>query len=74
MPDTQWMERTRLARERSMLAIVVIATLLAVHGQTAFGLVSGLLVAAVGLAGREPRHLAVAALLAALCASVALVL
>ena len=62
------MERTRLARERSMLAIVVIATLLAVQAHTA--LASGLLVAAVGLAAREPRHLA----FAALCASVALVL
>lgn len=74
MPDTQWMERTRLARERSMLAIVVIASLLAVHGHTAFGVVSGLLVAAIGLAARGPRHLAIAALLAAFCASVALVL
>jgi hypothetical protein len=68
------MERTRLARERSMLAIVAIAALLAVHGHTAFGLASGLLVAAVGLAARGPRHLALAALLAALLASVALVL
>jgi hypothetical protein len=52
----------------------VIATLLAVQAHTAFGLASGLLVAAVGLAASEPRHLAFAALLAALCASVALVL
>jgi hypothetical protein len=74
MPDTQWMERTRLARERSMLAVVVIAALLVVHGHTAFGLASGLLVAAVGLSAREPRRLAYAAVLAAACASVALVL
>jgi hypothetical protein len=74
MPDTQWVERTRLARERSMLAIVVIACLLAVHGHAAFGVASGLLVAAVGLAAREPRRLALAALLAAVCAAVALTL
>jgi Na+-translocating ferredoxin:NAD+ oxidoreductase RnfD subunit len=74
MPETQWMERTRLARERSMLAVVAIAALLAVHGHTVFGLASGLLVAAVGLAAGEPRHLAFAALLASLCASVALLL
>jgi Na+-translocating ferredoxin:NAD+ oxidoreductase RnfD subunit len=74
MPETQWMERTRLARERSMLAVVAIAALLAVHGHTVFGVASGLLVAAVGLASREPRHLAFAALLASLCASVALLL
>ena len=74
MPDTQWMERTRLARERPMLAVVVIAALLVVHGHTAFGLASGLLVAAVGLSAREPRRLAYAAVLAAACASVALVL
>ena len=74
MPETQWMERTRLARERSMLAIVAIAALLTVHGHDAFGLAAGLLVAAVGLAAREPRRLAFAALLAAVCAGVALVL
>jgi hypothetical protein len=74
MPETQWMERTRLARERSMLAVVVIAALLAVHGHDAFSVASGLLVAAIGLASREPRHLAFAALLASLCASVALLL
>ena len=75
MPDqTQWVERTRLARERSMLAVVVIATLLVVHRPDPFGVASGLLVAAVGLAAREPRHLAFAALLAAGCAVVALLL
>jgi hypothetical protein len=74
MPETQWVERTRLARERSMLAIVVIASLLAVHGHAAFGVASGLLVAAVGLAAREPRRLALAALLAAVCAAIALAL
>ena len=74
MPDTQWAERTRLARERSALAIVVIAALLASHGHAAFGVASGLLVAAAGLAAREPRHLAFAAVLAAVCAAVALAL
>jgi hypothetical protein len=74
MRDTQWVERTRLARERSMLAIVAISALLAVHGHTAFGLASGLLVAAVGLGAREPRHLAFAAVLASACGAVALVL
>ena len=74
MPETQWAERTRLARERSTLAIVVIAMLLAAHGHAAFGVASGLLVAAAGLAAREPRHLAFAAVLAAVCAAVALAL
>jgi hypothetical protein len=74
MPDTQWLERTRLARERSMLAIVAIAALLVVHGHAAFGLASGLLVAAVGLAARDPRQLAFAAALASGCATVALLL
>jgi hypothetical protein len=74
MPDTQWVERTRLARERSMLAIVVIAALLAAHGRDPFGVASGLLVAAVGLAAHEPRHLAFAGLLAAVCAALSLLL
>ena len=74
MRDTQWMERTRLARERSMLAMIAIAALLAAQVHTAFGIAAGLLVAAVGLAAREPRQLAFAALLASLCASVALML
>jgi hypothetical protein len=74
MPETQWQERTRLARERSMLAFIAIAALLAVHGHAAFGLASGLLVAAVGIGAREPRHLAFAAALASGCATVALLL
>jgi hypothetical protein len=74
MPDTQWVERTRLARERSLLAMVFIAALLAAHGRDAFGVAAGLLVAAVGLGAREPRQLAFAALLAAACAAVSLVL
>ena len=57
-----------------MLAFVVIATLLAIHGHDAFSVASGLLVAAVGLAAREPRHLAFAGVLASGCAAVALVL
>ncbi len=52
----------------------MIATLLVVHRPDPFGVASGLLVAAVGLAAREPRHLAFAALLAAGCAIVALLL
>jgi hypothetical protein len=74
MPETQFVERTDLARERSMLAIVVIAALLAAHGRDPFGVASGLLVAAVGLSARGPRHLAFAAVLAAVCAAVALAL
>jgi hypothetical protein len=73
MPDTQWMERTRLARERSMLSMIAIAVLLAAQTHTVLGIASGLVVAAVGLAAREPRQLALAALLASLFASVALV-
>jgi hypothetical protein len=57
-----------------MLAVVVIAALLAAHNADAFGVAAGLLVAAVGLAAREPRQLAFAALLAAGCAAVAITL
>ena len=57
-----------------MLAFIAIAALLAVHSHDAFGLAAGLLVAAVGLASREPRHLAFGAALAAGCAGVALML
>jgi hypothetical protein len=74
MPKTQFVERTSLARERSMLAIVVIAALLAAHGRDAFGVGAGLVVAAVGLGARGPRGLAVAAVLAAVCAVVAVAL
>jgi hypothetical protein len=74
MPESQYVERTGLARERSMLAIIVIAALLAAHGRDPFGVASGLVVAAVGLAARGPRHLAFAGLLAAACAAVSVVL
>jgi hypothetical protein len=74
LPETQWLERTRLARERSMLAIIVIAALLAAHGRDPFGVAAGLLVAAIGLSARGPRRLAFAGLLAAVCAVVELLL
>jgi len=74
MPETQFVERTHLARQRSLLAIVLIAALLATHGRDAFGLASGLLVAAVGLPAREPRQIAFATSLAAVCAAVSIAL
>ena len=57
-----------------MLAFVLIGALLVAHGRDPFGVTSGLLIAATGLSAREPRHMAFAALLAALCAAVSVVL
>ena len=62
MHETQWMERTRLARERSMLAMIAIAALLAAQVHTAFG------IAAAGLRAHSPRELALATVLASVCA------
>jgi hypothetical protein len=73
MPETQWAERTELARQRSALALVVIAFLLITHAHAWLGAAAALLVAAAGLAARSPRALAAAAILAATCAALIVV-
>jgi hypothetical protein len=68
-PETQFVERTRLARQRSALAFLLIAALLATHSHEWLGVSAGLLVAAAGLRARSPRGLALTTGLAALCAT-----
>ena len=71
-PETQWAERTALARQRSTLAFLLIAALLVTHTHEWLGVSAALLVAAAGLGARSPRGLAFATGLAA-CAAVATV-
>ena len=68
-PETQWAERTALARQRSVLAFLLISALLATHAHEWLGISAALLVAAAGLRARTPRALALTAALAALCAT-----
>jgi hypothetical protein len=71
MPDnTQFRERTLLARQRSSLALVLIAALLLTHSHALLAVATALLVAAGGLGARSPRTLAAATGLAAACAVV----
>jgi hypothetical protein len=73
MPESLFVERTALARERSTLAIVVISALLLTHAHAWLGASAALLVAAAGLWARSPRALAAATLLAAVCAAMIVV-
>jgi hypothetical protein len=72
-PETQWAERTDLARQRSALAFLLIAGLLATHSHAWVGVSAALLVAAAGLGARSPRELALTTGLAAVCALVIVV-
>jgi hypothetical protein len=67
-PETQWAERTALARQRSTLAFLLIAALLLTHTHEWLGVSAALLVAAAGLSARSPRTLALATALAAIAA------
>jgi hypothetical protein len=69
-PETQWRERTALARQRSSLAFVLIAALLVTHATEWLGVSAALLVGAAGLGARSELALAGATLLAAACAAV----
>jgi len=69
-PDTQWRERTALARQRSSLALIVIAALLLTHTMEWLGVSAALLVAAAGLGARSERAIAGATVLAAILAAV----
>jgi hypothetical protein len=67
-PETQWRERTILARQRSAIALALIAVLLLTHTQAWLGVSAALLVGAAGLGVRSERTLTAATLLAAVCA------
>jgi hypothetical protein len=70
MPETQFRERTALARQRSSLALLLIAALLLTHSHELLGVSSALLVAAAALGARSPRTLAATTGLAATCAAI----
>jgi hypothetical protein len=68
-PETQWGERTALARQRSTLAFLLIAALLLTHAHQWLGVSAALLVAAAGLSARSERAMALATGLAAVAAA-----
>jgi hypothetical protein len=68
-PETQWAERTGLARQRSTLSFVLIAALLATHAHAWLGISAALVIAAAGLRAHSPRELALATGLAAVTAT-----
>jgi hypothetical protein len=72
-PETQYAERTSLARQRSLLAFLLIGALMATHTHAWLGVSAALLVAAGGIRAHTPRQLAACTAFAALCA-VAIVL
>ena len=72
-PETQWRERTSLARQRSALSFLLISALLLTHAQEWLGVSAALLVAASGLRSRSPRALALTSGVAAVCAAVIVV-
>ena len=65
VPESLYLERTRLARQRSALAFLLIAALLATHAHAWLGVSAGLVIAAAGLRAHSPRELALATGLAA---------
>jgi uncharacterized membrane protein len=69
-PETQWRERTALARQRSALAFVLIAVLMLTHATAWLGVSAALLVGAAGLGARSELALAAATVLAAVFAAV----
>ena len=72
-PETQYRERTSLARQRSLLAFVLIAALLLTHTHQWLSVSAALVVAAAGLRAHSPRELALATGLAAACAALIVV-
>jgi hypothetical protein len=72
-PETQYRERTALARERSLLAFLLIAALLLTHTRAWLAVAAALVVAAAGLRAHSPRELALATVLAAACAALIVV-
>ena len=72
-PETQFRERTALARERSLLAFLLIAALLLTHSHAWLAVSAALLVVAAGLRSHSPRELALATVLAGVCAALIVV-
>jgi hypothetical protein len=72
-PETQFRERTTLARERSLLAFLLISALLLTHTHEWLAVSAALVVAAAGLRSHSPRELALATALAAACAALIVV-
>jgi hypothetical protein len=68
-PETQWRERTALARQRSALAFLLISALLVTHSHVWLGVSAALVVLAAGLRAHSPRELALATTLAAVSAA-----
>jgi hypothetical protein len=73
-PLTQFRERTALARQRSSLALVLIAMLLLTHSHAGLAVVAAGVIAAAGLAAHTPRTLTAASGLAAVAAAAIVVL
>jgi hypothetical protein len=72
-PETQFRERTALARERSLLAFLLISALLLTHAHAWLAVAAALVVVAAGFRARSPRELALAAMLAAAAAALIVV-
>jgi uncharacterized membrane protein len=72
-PETQWRERTGLARQRSALAFTLIGALLLTHSHALLGVSASLIVVAVGWGARSERTLVIATVFAAVCAAVIVV-
>ena len=72
-PETQFRERTTLARERSLLAFLLIAALLLTHTREWLAVSAALVVGAAGLRSHSPRELSLATVLAAACAALIVV-
>jgi hypothetical protein len=72
-PETQFRERTALARERSLLAFLLIAALVLTHTHAWLAVSGALVIAAAGLRAHSPRELALATVLAAACATLVVV-
>jgi hypothetical protein len=69
-PETQWRQRTALARQRSSLAFLLIGALMATHTHAWLGVSAALLVIAGGLRADTPGALAAVTGFAAVCAAV----
>jgi hypothetical protein len=72
-PETQFRERTALARERSLLAFLLIAALVLTHTHAWLAVAGALAIAAAGLRAHSPRELTLATVLAAACATLIVV-
>jgi hypothetical protein len=68
-PDSQWRQRTALARQRAALAFVLIGALMATHTHAWLGVSAALLVIASGLRAHTPRALTAVTAFASVCAA-----